>query len=43
MAAVQGRVEADPQRATLWALGAGFVLGILVAGLVRGSRRSDFE
>jgi hypothetical protein len=43
MAAVQGRVEADPQRATLWALGAGFVFGILVASLIRGSRSSEFE
>jgi hypothetical protein len=43
LAAVQGRVEADPQRATLWALGAGFVFGILVASLIRGGRGSDFE
>src|SRR5688572_26182275 len=43
IAAVQGRVEADPQRATLWALGAGFVFGILVASLLRGGRGSDFE
>jgi hypothetical protein len=43
LAAVQGRVEADPQRATLWALGAGFVFGILVASLIRGGRTSDFE
>jgi hypothetical protein len=43
LAVVQGRVEADPQRATLWALGAGFVFGILVASLLRGSRSSDFE
>lgn len=43
IAAVQGSVEADPQRAALWALGAGFVFGILVASLIRGSRSSDFE
>jgi ElaB/YqjD/DUF883 family membrane-anchored ribosome-binding protein len=36
---LQERVEAQPYRATAWALGIGVVAGLLLAGLLRGSRR----
>jgi len=36
---LQERVEAQPYRATAWALGIGVVAGFLLAGLIRGSRR----
>jgi ElaB/YqjD/DUF883 family membrane-anchored ribosome-binding protein len=35
---LQQQVEEDPQRATMWALGIGFVAGILLSGIFRGSR-----
>ena len=35
---LQSRVEAEPYRATAWALGVGFVAGILLTGLIRGRR-----
>lgn len=35
---LQGRVEAEPYRATAWALGIGFVAGLLLTGLIRGRR-----
>jgi len=35
---LQGRVESDPQRATLWALGVGLVFGMILSSLVRGGR-----
>src|SRR5215470_13350473 len=36
---LQQRVEAEPYRATAWALGVGFLAGILLMGLVRSGRR----
>lgn len=36
---LQERVEAQPYRATAWALGIGVVAGFLLAGMLRGSRR----
>lgn len=33
---LQERVEAEPYRATAWALGIGVVAGFLLAGLIRG-------
>jgi ElaB/YqjD/DUF883 family membrane-anchored ribosome-binding protein len=37
---LQQRVEADPYRATAWALGVGFLAGVLLMSLVRtGTRR----
>jgi ElaB/YqjD/DUF883 family membrane-anchored ribosome-binding protein len=36
---LQSRVEAQPYRATAWALGIGLVVGVALATLVRGSRR----
>ncbi len=38
---LQDRVEAEPYRATAWALGIGFVAGILLTALARGSGRSS--
>lgn len=35
---IQHQVEEDPARATLWALGIGFVAGILLSGIMRGGR-----
>jgi ElaB/YqjD/DUF883 family membrane-anchored ribosome-binding protein len=36
---LQQRVEAQPYRASAWALGAGFLAGILVMSVIRNSRR----
>ncbi len=36
---LQKRVEAQPYRASAWALGLGFLAGILLMSLVRGGRR----
>ncbi len=36
---LQERVEAQPYRATAWALGIGVVAGFLLAGMFRGGRR----
>ena len=36
---LQQRVEAQPYKASAWALGAGFLAGILLMSLVRNSRR----
>jgi ElaB/YqjD/DUF883 family membrane-anchored ribosome-binding protein len=36
---LQERVEAEPYRATAWALGVGVVAGFLLANILRGSRR----
>ena len=36
---LQHRVETQPYRATAWALGAGFLAGVLRRGLIRASRR----
>jgi ElaB/YqjD/DUF883 family membrane-anchored ribosome-binding protein len=36
---LQDRVEAEPYRATAWALGIGFVAGIILTALASGSRR----
>jgi ElaB/YqjD/DUF883 family membrane-anchored ribosome-binding protein len=36
---LQERVEAEPYRATAWALGIGFVAGVLITALARSSRR----
>ncbi|MGH8136801.1 MAG: hypothetical protein ACREVV_01220 [Steroidobacteraceae bacterium] len=36
---LQERVEARPYAASAWALGAGFLAGILLMSLVRNSRR----
>lgn len=33
---LQGRVESDPFSASAWALGIGFVAGVLLASLMRG-------
>jgi ElaB/YqjD/DUF883 family membrane-anchored ribosome-binding protein len=38
---LQQRVQAQPYAASAWALGAGFLAGILLMSLVRNSRRSD--
>jgi len=39
---LQQQVEARPYAASAWALGVGFLAGVLLMGLVRGSRRSRF-
>ena len=36
---LQQRVEAEPFRATAWALGIGFVAGVLITALARSGRR----
>jgi ElaB/YqjD/DUF883 family membrane-anchored ribosome-binding protein len=36
---LQERVEAQPYKASAWALGAGFLAGILLMSLMRNSRR----
>jgi len=36
---LQERVEAEPYRAAAWALGIGFVAGVLITALARSSRR----
>ncbi len=36
---LQSRVEAQPYRATAWALGIGLVVGVALATLVRSNRR----
>jgi ElaB/YqjD/DUF883 family membrane-anchored ribosome-binding protein len=36
---LQSRVEAQPYRASAWALGVGFIAGVVLTGLIRGSRR----
>jgi len=36
---LQDRVEAEPYRAVAWALGIGFVAGIVLTALSRGARR----
>jgi ElaB/YqjD/DUF883 family membrane-anchored ribosome-binding protein len=36
---LQDRIEAEPYRATAWALGIGFVAGILITVLSRSGRR----
>jgi ElaB/YqjD/DUF883 family membrane-anchored ribosome-binding protein len=36
---LQRQVEAQPYRATAWALGLGFLAGVLLMSLVRGGRR----
>jgi len=36
---LQSSVEAQPYKASAWALGAGFLAGILVMSLIRNSRR----
>ncbi|MBX5460459.1 MAG: hypothetical protein IRZ28_05140 [Steroidobacteraceae bacterium] len=36
---LQERVEAEPYRATAWALALGFVAGVLITALARGSSR----
>ena len=36
---LQESVEAQPYKASAWALGAGFLAGILVMSLIRNSRR----
>jgi hypothetical protein len=35
---LQERVEAQPQRASMWALGIGIVAGIVLSSLMRGRR-----
>jgi len=35
---LQSRVEAEPYRASVWALGIGFIAGVLLTGLLRGGR-----
>ena len=37
---LQRQIETQPYRASAWALGAGFLAGILLMSLVRNSRRS---
>ena len=39
MDGLQSRVEAQPYRASAWALGIGVVAGVLLAGVLRSSRR----
>lgn len=36
---LQDRVEAEPYRAAAWALGIGFVAGILITAMARSGRR----
>ena len=36
---LQHRVEAQPYKATAWALGVGFLAGVILMGLVRSGRR----
>jgi ElaB/YqjD/DUF883 family membrane-anchored ribosome-binding protein len=36
---LQDRVEAEPYRATAWALGIGFIAGILLTAIARGGSR----
>jgi ElaB/YqjD/DUF883 family membrane-anchored ribosome-binding protein len=36
---LQSRVEAQPYRATAWALGVGLVVGVALATLIRGGSR----
>jgi ElaB/YqjD/DUF883 family membrane-anchored ribosome-binding protein len=36
---LQERVQAEPYRATAWALGIGFVAGVLITALARSGRR----
>jgi ElaB/YqjD/DUF883 family membrane-anchored ribosome-binding protein len=36
---LQERVEAEPYRAAAWALGIGFVAGVLITALARSGRR----
>ena len=36
---IQARVQAEPYKATAWALGAGFLAGILLMSLLRTGRR----
>ncbi len=36
---LQQRVEAEPYKATVWALGVGFIAGVLITALARGRRR----
>jgi len=36
---LQHRVEAEPYKASAWALGVGFLAGILLMSLLRGGRR----
>jgi ElaB/YqjD/DUF883 family membrane-anchored ribosome-binding protein len=36
---LQDRVEAEPYRATAWALGIGFVAGIILTAIASGGRR----
>ncbi|HEY8510291.1 MAG TPA: hypothetical protein VIL32_18185 [Steroidobacteraceae bacterium] len=38
LGSLQGRVESDPYRASAWALGIGFVAGILLTSLLRSGR-----
>ncbi|MFO7275842.1 MAG: hypothetical protein DIU56_002295 [Pseudomonadota bacterium] len=38
---IQRRVETDPARATMWALGIGFVAGMLLTGMLRSGHRRD--
>ncbi len=39
MTGLQEQVEAEPYRATAWALGIGFVAGVLLTALARSGRR----
>jgi hypothetical protein len=36
---IQERIESQPYKASAWALGAGFLAGILLMSLVRNTRR----
>lgn len=38
LSGLQERVEAEPYKATAWALGIGFLAGVLVAALTRSNR-----
>jgi ElaB/YqjD/DUF883 family membrane-anchored ribosome-binding protein len=38
-AGLQERVEAEPYKAAAWALGIGFVAGVLITALARSGRR----
>ena len=38
-AGLQERVEAEPYKAAAWALGIGFVVGVLITALARSGRR----
>ena len=39
LSSLQDRVEAEPYKATAWALGIGFIAGVLITALARSGNR----